>query len=148
MQKILCLALAAVLATAAIVKQDVTYMDGTEELAGYIAYDDAWPSPRPGVMVASDWDGLTSHEKEAVDRLVGLGYTAFANGVYTPAETEAAKVQSARGALTTKYASNNTLWYPIFLNSLYLHPHPHHPSYPPPPRAPTGVGASRRQSLT
>jgi dienelactone hydrolase len=120
MQKIFCLALGAVLATAAIVAQDVTYMDGTEQLAGYIAYDDAWPSPRPGVIVAADWDGLTTHEKGAVDRLVGMGYTAFANGVYTPAETEAAKVQSARGALTSKYASNNTLWSYIFYTLSYL----------------------------
>lgn len=105
----LCLA-AASAASAKLVTSKVPYMDGETELHGFLAYDDSWTSPKPAVIIASDWDGLNELEENWAKRIVGLGYIGFANGVFTPEETEAAVEPGARGAITGKYAGDNDLW--------------------------------------
>jgi dienelactone hydrolase len=60
----------------------VEYKDGQTVLEGYLAYDDALSSLRPGVVVVHEWMGLGDHVKNNAQRLAGLGYVAFGADIY------------------------------------------------------------------
>ena len=60
----------------------VTYKDGDAELEGFIAYNDAISSTRPGVLVIHDWTGLQEYAKTRATQLAELGYVAFAADIY------------------------------------------------------------------
>ena len=60
----------------------VTYKDGSAELEGFVAYDDAAKGPRPGVLVIHDWTGLQDYTKSRATQLAELGYVAFAADIY------------------------------------------------------------------
>jgi dienelactone hydrolase len=70
------------LAEAAIVKKDLEYNLAGKKYEGYLAYDDSIKGPRPGVLVAHNWMGVTEETKSKVDRFAGLGYIAFAVDIY------------------------------------------------------------------
>lgn len=67
---------------AALVKKNVTYQIDGKPFEGYLVYDDANRAPKPGVLVAHDWLGVTDKTKEKADRLAQLGYTAFAVDIF------------------------------------------------------------------
>ena len=78
------LALAA-FATSAFAKvrtETILYKDGSAELEGFLAYDDAVKGPRPGVLVIHDWTGLQDYTKSRTTQLAELGYVAFAADIY------------------------------------------------------------------
>ena len=60
----------------------ITYKDGSAELEGFLAYDDAVKTPRPGVLVVHDWTGLQEYTKTRTTQLAELGYVAFAADIY------------------------------------------------------------------
>jgi dienelactone hydrolase len=60
----------------------ITYKDGSAELEGFLAYDDAVKAPRPGVLVVHDWTGLQEYTKTRTTQLAELGYVAFAADRY------------------------------------------------------------------
>jgi dienelactone hydrolase len=60
----------------------ITYKDGGTELEGFLAYDDAVKTPRPGVLVIHDWTGLQDYTKSRTTQLAELGYVAFAADIY------------------------------------------------------------------
>jgi dienelactone hydrolase len=79
--------LAAVLLIAAVAEgalktQTVEYKDGDVTCEGYLAYDDAVTTPRPGVLVVHEWTGLGPYVKMRADKLAQLGYVAFAADIY------------------------------------------------------------------
>lgn len=81
------LASAAVLAAfpalpAAIVTQPVAYEHDGVKLEGFLAYDDAVTTPRPGVLVLPEWWGLNDYAKGRARQLAELGYVAFAADLY------------------------------------------------------------------
>lgn len=69
-------------ADAALVKKDFEYNLAGKKYEGYIAYDDSQKGPRPGVLVAHNWMGVTDETKSKVDQLAELGYVAFAVDIY------------------------------------------------------------------
>jgi len=69
-------------ASAAVVGETVAYKDGDVPLEGYIAYDDASESRRPGVLVVHEWKGLGDYAKRRAHELAELGYIAFAADMY------------------------------------------------------------------
>lgn len=73
---------AALVGKAEIVTRTVEYKDGDVTLKGYLAYDDAVKTPRPGVIVVHEWWGLTDHMKKMTRDVAGLGYVAFAIDMY------------------------------------------------------------------
>ena len=81
------LLLFAVTARAAIHTEPVSYKDGNTILKGYLAYDDASASKRPGVLVVHEWWGLTDYPKEVAKRLAQLGYAALAVDMYGEGRT-------------------------------------------------------------
>ena len=69
-------------AWAAIHTEPVEYRDGATVLEGYLAYDDALATPRPGVLVVHEWKGLNDYAKRRASQLAELGYVAFAIDMY------------------------------------------------------------------
>ncbi|MGD0086499.1 MAG: dienelactone hydrolase family protein [Verrucomicrobiota bacterium] len=107
MGKVLSTAMAAVCAVsvqAAIQTRTVEYQQGDTTLEGFVAWDDALPGVRPGVLVVHQWMGLTDYEKKRAVMLAQLGYVAFCadiygKGVRPPTAKEA-------GALAGEYKSD------------------------------------------
>jgi dienelactone hydrolase len=60
------------------ITQDIPYTYAGVALKGFLAYDPALPTPRPGVLVIHDAGGLSENIKEKTRRLAALGYVAFA----------------------------------------------------------------------
>ncbi len=66
-----------------LVTQPVDYKDekGTP-LHGFVVYDDEVTAKRPGVIVLSDWRGITDYTHLRAEMLAKLGYIAFAADIY------------------------------------------------------------------
>jgi dienelactone hydrolase len=60
----------------------VDYTEGGTTFQGYLVYDDAVRTPRPGVLVVHEWMGLGDYAKHRADQLAELGYVAFAADMY------------------------------------------------------------------
>jgi len=60
----------------------VPYKHGDVALEGYLAWDDAKPGKRPGVLVVHEWWGLNDYAKSRAEQLAKLGYVAFAADMY------------------------------------------------------------------
>lgn len=84
MRALICLSLivSVQIARAAMVKKTVDYSVAGKNYEGYLAYDDAIKGPRPGILVAHNWMGITDETKSKVDQLAQLGYVAFAVDIY------------------------------------------------------------------
>lgn len=67
---------------AAIRMEPVDYGEGDTKLQGYIVYDDAASSKRPGILVVHEWWGLNDYAKKRARMLAENGYVAFAVDMY------------------------------------------------------------------
>jgi len=68
---------------AAIQTKMISYRLGSTELEGFLAYDDKYKEPRPGVLVFHDWMGVnTKFTKHQTIEMAKLGYVAFAPDIY------------------------------------------------------------------
>ena len=74
--------LAAASAQAAVQYQKVEYKEGDTVCEGLLVYDDIFKGPRPGVLVAHQWKGLTDYEKMRGELLAMRGYVALCADVY------------------------------------------------------------------
>jgi dienelactone hydrolase len=110
MKKILSTAMAAVCVVsvqAAIQTKTVEYKQGDTTLEGFVAWDDAIPGTRPGVLVVHQWMGLTDYEKHRAEMLAQLGYVAFCADIYG----KGVRPQNPKeaGALAGKYKGDRQL---------------------------------------
>ncbi|MBI2421299.1 MAG: dienelactone hydrolase family protein [Candidatus Hydrogenedentes bacterium] len=60
----------------------IEYKDGDVVLEGFLAYDEALSSLRPGILIVHEWWGLGEHTKESAKKLAEAGYVAFAVDMY------------------------------------------------------------------
>lgn len=67
---------------AAIKTETVTYKEGSEELEGFIAYDDAKKGALPAVIIVHDWMGPSEYTQMRAKQMAELGYYAFAADIY------------------------------------------------------------------
>ena len=86
---------------AKLVTKTVEYQQDGTVMRGFLAYDDAAPGKRPGVLVVHEWWGLNDFARQITEKLAGLGYVALAadmygNGLTTTDRTEAAKLAALR----------------------------------------------------
>src|SRR5438309_252099 len=58
------------------------YRDGDTGLTGYLAYDDASPDKRPGILIVHGGAGLDDHAKGQARRYAALGYVALACDIF------------------------------------------------------------------
>jgi len=82
---------------AAVKTSVIEYKQGDAVLEGYLAWDDAATTKRPGVLVVHEWTGINPYIKQRVESLAKLGYVAFAADIYgkgvRPAtQSDAAKI--------------------------------------------------------
>jgi dienelactone hydrolase len=56
----------------------VDYTQGSTPLQGFLAWDDAKPGKRPGVLVIHEWWGHNQHARNQAERLAKAGYVGFA----------------------------------------------------------------------
>ena len=78
----LCLLAASLPAVATVVGQDIEYSADGTVLRGYLAYDDALPGQRPGVIVVHEWWGHNAYARQRANMLAGEGYVALALDMY------------------------------------------------------------------
>lgn len=81
------LAMTVASANAAIREDPVTYRDGDTTMKGFVVYDDASKSKRPGVVVVHEWWGITKHVHGEARKLASQGYTAFIADMYGDGKT-------------------------------------------------------------
>jgi len=94
-------------APAKIVTQSVDYQQGDTALQGYLAYDDAVTTARPGVLIVHQWLGLTDYEKHRAVMLAESGYVAFCADIYGK-DIRPKNIQEA-GQQATKYKTDRIL---------------------------------------
>jgi dienelactone hydrolase len=66
----------------AIQKQALDYRHGDLLCRGELAWDDARPEPRPGILVVHEGSGINDHPKRRAALLAELGYVALACDMY------------------------------------------------------------------
>jgi dienelactone hydrolase len=69
-------------ALAEIKTEVVDYKQGDTVLQGFVAWDDAIPGKRPGVLVVHEWWGHNQHARNQAERLAKAGYVGFALDMY------------------------------------------------------------------
>jgi dienelactone hydrolase len=74
---------------AALKAEKVEYKQGSTVLTGYLAYEDSYSTPRPGVLVVHEWWGLNDHAKKRAEELAREGYIALAVDMYGGGKTTA-----------------------------------------------------------
>src|SRR5947209_9379284 len=74
-------------AYAAIKEEPVTYKDGETTMKGFVVYDDALKTKRPGIIMVHEWWGITKHMHNEAAKFAQQGYTAFIADMYGDAKT-------------------------------------------------------------
>jgi hypothetical protein len=72
---------------AAIKEEPVTYKDGETTMKGFVVYDDANTTKRPGIVMVHEWWGITQHMHNEARKFAERGYTAFIADMYGDAKT-------------------------------------------------------------
>lgn len=86
---------------------NVDYKDGNQVLQGYMVYDDAVKTKKPGVLVVHEWMGLDNYAKSRAEQLAKMGYVAFAADIY--GKGVKAKTPAEAGAMAGKYKNDRNL---------------------------------------
>lgn len=60
----------------------VEYQVDGESYTGYMAWNDSYEGPRPGVLVVHEWWGHNDFARDQAEKLAAAGYTAFALDMY------------------------------------------------------------------
>jgi dienelactone hydrolase len=101
-------------AAAEVRTQAVDYKQGDTVLQGFIAWDDAKPGRRPGVLVVHEWWGHNEHARNQAKRLAQAGYVGFALDMFGkgkvtthPKEAEAFMTEAMKdpAALAARFAA-------------------------------------------
>lgn len=60
----------------------LSYSGGDADMQGYLAWDESFEGPRPGVLVAHEWWGCNDYARRRANMLAELGYVALAMDLY------------------------------------------------------------------
>jgi dienelactone hydrolase len=74
-------------AHAAIKEEPVTYQAGATSMKGFVVYDDAIQSKRPGIVMVHEWWGITKHIRNEARKFAQQGYTAFVADMFGEGKT-------------------------------------------------------------
>jgi dienelactone hydrolase len=87
-------------AFAAMQAKPVEWKQGKQRFSGYLVYNDATATKRPGLMMVPDWKGVTPTAVEKAKRIAGAGYVVLVADVYGKGVRP--KDDKAAGALVGK----------------------------------------------
>lgn len=90
-----------------IVTKSITYHDAHQSYEGIIAFDEGNPNPRPGVLIAHTWMGITQFEIDKAISLANLGYVGFAIDLYGHGRRPSNAAQA--GGMMHELTDNRTL---------------------------------------
>jgi dienelactone hydrolase len=93
---------------AAIKTEMVAYKQGSDALQGFLVYDDAGLSKKPGVLVVHAWMGLDDNAKNHAVELAQLGYVAFCADIYGKGKNPTDMAGAAK--MSSMYKSNRKLY--------------------------------------
>ena len=94
-------------AKAAIKEESVTYSDGQTTMKGFVLYDDATQTKRPGIVMVPEWWGITKHIHDEARKFAEQGYTTFIADMYGDAKT--ADNPKDAGELSSSVMKNPTV---------------------------------------
>lgn len=95
------------IASAEIKTQVIEYKQGDTVLEGFLAYDDAVPGKRPGLLIGHTWTGVSPFIRARAERYARMGFVAFVPDIYGKGVRPAPPKESA--AEMGKYMSNRPL---------------------------------------
>jgi dienelactone hydrolase len=72
----------ALVASAEIATQELSYEAGDTQLKGFLAFPASATDKRPGILVGHEWWGLNEHARTVARKLAELGYVALALDMY------------------------------------------------------------------
>lgn len=84
--------------------QTIEYSHSGTTMRGHLAWDDAAPGKRPGVLVCHEWWGLNDYIRGRAEQLARLGYVALALDMFGNGQT--AKDHHEAGKLMNSLMSN------------------------------------------
>jgi dienelactone hydrolase len=98
---VVCLFALSAFATAAPRADKVTWSDGGKKFDGYLVWDDATSTKRPGLLMVPNWWGVTDHAIDKAKTIAGKDYVILLVDMYgrTPRPTNAAEAGDAAGAV-------------------------------------------------
>jgi dienelactone hydrolase len=102
------LLLVANLSSAEVKTKAVDYTADGVTCKGFVAWDDAIPGKRPGVVVVHEWWGLNEDAKNRAKMLAGLGYVALCADMY--GEGALTEHPSKAGEMATAVRKNIDTW--------------------------------------
>jgi len=85
--------------SATVKTREIEYRQGDTVLQGFLAWDDAAPGKRPGVLVVHEWWGHNEHARNQARRLAEAGYVGFALDMYGKGKDPAVVVARFNAAL-------------------------------------------------
>lgn len=83
------------LSFAAVTGKEVTYKAGDSVMKGWLAYDTAARSKRPGVLVVPEWWGANDYARKRARMLAEAGYVALVVDMYGEGKTAANPKEAA-----------------------------------------------------
>ena len=94
-------------ANAKINLEKIEYKSGDQIFEGLMAYDTAIKTKKPGVVVFSNWMGITKETESKITELARLGHVAFAGDIYGKGNRP--KDSSEAGKLAAIYKNDRKL---------------------------------------
>lgn len=88
--------------------KEISYKAGDVQCRGYLAWDDTFQGPRPGVLVLHEWWGLDAYARHRAEQLAKLGYIAFAGDMYGEGKT--AEHPKQAGEMAGQVRANVQTW--------------------------------------
>lgn len=93
---------------AAVKTKVISYQTDGVKMQGYLAYDDAVTTKRPGVLVFHEWWGLNDYAKMRAEQLAKLGYVAFCPDMY--GDGKVAEHPKEAGKMASMVRMNQKTW--------------------------------------
>lgn len=80
-----------------ITAQPFEYQDGEQTCVGYLAWDESYASPKPGILINHAWGGLDDFAKDKAIQMAALGYVGLALDHYGDGDTpDSVEAKTAR----------------------------------------------------
>lgn len=95
-------------APAEVKTKKIAYEHEGVNLVGLLAWDDAYTTKRPGVLVVHEWWGLNDYVESRAVKLAGLGYVAFALDLYGNGQVTSHPEEA--GEWASQVRSNTESW--------------------------------------